>query len=127
MGRTPDRRWQPWFDIERQRVADEHEGKPQHLRDAGSRGRHLIDDDPFHARVPKRLRGVPQHDVDRMVDRLELFGIGASWGGYESLAIVYPEGGVKGWSGGALVRLHIGLEDPRDLIADLEQGFAVFG
>ena len=71
--------------------------------------------------------GVPQHDVDRMVDRLELFGIGASWGGYESLAIVYPEGGVKGWSGGALVRLHIGLEDPRDLIADLEQGFAVFG
>lgn len=67
---------------------------------------------------------VTQDDVNRMVDRLELFGIGASWGGYESLAIVYPQGGVKGWSGGSLVRLHIGLEDPADIIADLEQGFA---
>ncbi|MCL4765351.1 MAG: cystathionine beta-lyase [Hyphomicrobiaceae bacterium] len=67
---------------------------------------------------------VTQDDADRLVDRLKLFGIGASWGGFESLAIVYPQGGVKGWSGGALVRLHIGLEDPADIIADLEQGFA---
>jgi cystathionine beta-lyase len=67
---------------------------------------------------------ISQDDADRMVDRLKLFGIGASWGGYESLAIVYPKGGVKGWSGGALVRLHIGLEDPRDIIADLDQAFS---
>lgn len=67
---------------------------------------------------------ITQDDVDRMVDRLELFGIGASWGGYESLAMVYPQGGIKGWSGGALVRLHIGLEDPADIIADLQQAFA---
>ena len=66
---------------------------------------------------------VSQDDVNRMVDRLELFGIGASWGGFESLAIVYPAGGIKGWNGGALVRLQIGLEDPADIIADLAQAF----
>lgn len=68
---------------------------------------------------------VSQDDVDRMVDRLDLFGIGASWGGFECLAMVYPQGSIKGWSGGALVRLHIGLEDPADIIADLKQGFGV--
>ena len=68
---------------------------------------------------------VSQDNVDRMVDRLKLFGIGASWGGFECLAMVYPQGSIKGWSGGALVRLHIGLEDPADIIADLEQGFRV--
>jgi hypothetical protein len=46
---------------------------------------------------------------------------GASWGGYESLALTYPL--IHGWYGGALVRLHIGLEDPADLIADLAQRF----
>jgi cystathionine beta-lyase len=70
---------------------------------------------------------ISQDDVDRMVDKLKLFGLGASWGGYESLAMVYPKGGIKGLEGGALVRLHIGLEDPLDLIADLEQAFSVFG
>lgn len=63
-----------------------------------------------------------QADADRFVDSLRLFGIGASWGGYESLALTYPN--IAGWSGGALVRLHIGLEDPADVIADLERGFA---
>lgn len=67
---------------------------------------------------------IKQDDVDRMADRLKLFGLGASWGGYESLAMVYPEGGIPGWKGGALIRLHIGLEDPADLIADLQQAFA---
>jgi len=66
---------------------------------------------------------IKQDDVDRMADRLKLFGLGASWGGYESLAMVYPEGGIPGWKGGALIRLHIGLEDPADLIADLQQAF----
>jgi cysteine-S-conjugate beta-lyase len=66
---------------------------------------------------------VSQADADRFVDSLRLFGIGASWGGYESLALTYPI--IHGWGGGALVRLHIGLEDPADLVADLARGFAV--
>ena len=57
------------------------------------------------------------------VDALRLFGIGASWGGYESLALTYPQG-IRGWSGGALIRLHVGLEDPADLIEDLARGLA---
>jgi cystathionine beta-lyase len=61
--------------------------------------------------------------ADRLIDSLSLFGIGASWGGFESLALTYPS--IPGWHGGALVRLHIGLEDPADLIADLAQGFRV--
>ena len=54
---------------------------------------------------------------------MRLFGIGASWGGFESLALTYPQG-IKGWSGGALIRLHVGLEDPADLIDDLARGLA---
>src|SRR4051794_7781079 len=63
-----------------------------------------------------------------MIDSLRLFGIGASWGGFESLAL--PTTGFltrtagSGEFGGPIVRLHIGLEDPADLIADLEQGIA---
>jgi cystathionine beta-lyase len=64
----------------------------------------------------------------RFVDGLELFGIGYSWGGFESLAVpVDPEPlrTATQWSAlGPLVRLNIGLEDPEDLIADLEAGFA---
>jgi cystathionine beta-lyase len=64
----------------------------------------------------------------RFAETLELFGIGASWGGYESLAL--PTNGFitrtagTGEFAGPLVRLHIGLEDVGDLIADLEQGLA---
>jgi cystathionine beta-lyase len=62
----------------------------------------------------------------RMIDSLKLFGIGASWGGFESLAL--PTTGFinrsagTGTFGGPVCRFHIGLEDPADLIADLEQG-----
>lgn len=66
-----------------------------------------------------------------MIDHLKLFGIGYSWGGYESLAIpVNPAHSrtVVPWEApGPMMRLHIGLEDPDDLIADLEEGFGVFG
>ena len=55
------------------------------------------------------------------VDRLELFGIGYSWGGFESLAMpVDPYRTVTKPPAENLVRVHIGLEDPDDLIADLE-------
>src|SRR5712691_6681505 len=62
------------------------------------------------------------------VDALALFGIGASWGAYESLAIPFDCAKFRSatkWSpGGPAMRLHIGLEDPDDLIEDLEQGLA---
>jgi cystathionine beta-lyase len=62
-----------------------------------------------------------QAQADALIDALRLFGIGASWGGFESLALTYPQG-VRGWKGGPLIRLHVGLEDPADLIADLAGG-----
>jgi cystathionine beta-lyase len=63
-------------------------------------------------------------DRDRFVDALELFGIGFSWGGYESLALpVDPVRTVSALPASNLVRLHIGLEEPDDLIADLAAAF----
>jgi cystathionine beta-lyase len=65
--------------------------------------------------------------IDAMLDGMELFGIGASWGGFESLILpVHPERmrTAVPWNEGAVLRLHAGLEDLGDLIADLEQGFA---
>lgn len=64
-------------------------------------------------------------DANRFVDALQMFGIGASWGGYECLALTYPPDRLKGWNGGALIRMHVGLEDPADVIADLQRGFDV--
>ncbi|WP_373769650.1 cystathionine beta-lyase [Delftia acidovorans] len=63
------------------------------------------------------------------VDSLQQFAQGASWGGYESLALVAQPERLREhsvWTGTApVVRLHVGLEDPLDLIADLERGFGV--
>ncbi len=73
----------------------------------------------------------PEYSVEsthRLVETLDLFGIGASWGGYESLAL--PTTGFitrtagTGAFAGPVVRFHIGLEDTNDLIADLERGLA---
>jgi cystathionine beta-lyase len=59
-------------------------------------------------------------DTDAFVDGLDLFGIGYSWGGYESLALpVKPFRTASKAPAGNLVRLHVGLEDPDDLIADI--------
>jgi cystathionine beta-lyase len=64
--------------------------------------------------------------VAAWIEGLELFGIGASWGGYESLAIPFDCGKFRTatkWNpGGPTVRFHIGLEDSNDLIEDLERG-----
>ena len=74
------------------------------------------------------LKPVADDAVAEMIDELKIFGIGSSWGGFESLCI--RANAAKGrtatkWSpGGPLIRLHIGLEDTADLIADLERGFA---
>ncbi|TPG22782.1 cystathionine beta-lyase [Sphingomonas koreensis] len=74
------------------------------------------------------LKGGTEASRAAFIDALELFGIGFSWGGFESLAV--PADPVRSATtpdfGGALVRLHIGLEDPADLIADLEKAFAAF-
>jgi cystathionine beta-lyase len=65
-------------------------------------------------------------DVVRMIDALQLFGIGASWGGYESL--VLPTTGTitrsagTGVFEGEMARFQVGLEDVEDLKADLAQG-----
>lgn len=63
------------------------------------------------------------------VDALELFGIGYSWGGFESLVLpVQPEKyrtATRWEHGGTLVRLQVGLEDTDDLIADLAQAFTI--
>jgi len=66
-------------------------------------------------------------DAFRFVDSLKLFGIGASWGGYECLAL--PTNAMLGRAvsaplPGQAIRLHIGLEEVADIIADLEQGLA---
>jgi cysteine-S-conjugate beta-lyase len=74
------------------------------------------------------LKPVPQKAYYAFLDSLDLFGIGASWGGYESLAIPFdcaPLRTATRWQpGGPTVRFHIGLEAVDDLIADLERGFA---
>jgi cystathionine beta-lyase len=61
-----------------------------------------------------------------LIDRLDCFALGYSWGGYESLIVparLRGERSVRPWAGGPLVRLQIGLEDPADLFADLVRGF----
>jgi cystathionine beta-lyase len=72
------------------------------------------------------LRPVAKTAVARMIDSLQLFGIGSSWGGFESLITNPDPRNIRSatrWSEeGPLVRLHIGLEDPEDLIADLQHG-----
>ncbi len=74
------------------------------------------------------LKPVPRAAAHAFLDALTLFGIGASWGGYESLAIPFDVTACRTatrWAPeGPAIRLHIGLEDVSDLIADLERGFA---
>ncbi|WP_426693498.1 cystathionine beta-lyase [Sphingomonas sediminicola] len=75
------------------------------------------------------LKGGGDAARDRLVESLELFGIGYSWGGFESLAVPAEPDPIRTASkrdyGGPLVRLHVGLEDPDDLIADLAQALAI--
>jgi cystathionine beta-lyase len=69
------------------------------------------------------LRPAPPAATAALLDALQLFGLGFSWGGFESLAInCDPQLRVRNFRtdyGGALVRLHVGLEEPADLIAGL--------
>ena len=61
------------------------------------------------------------------VESLEHFALGYSWGGFESLVVphnIHKSRSVRPWAGGPLIRLHVGLEDPDDLIADLDRALA---
>lgn len=72
------------------------------------------------------LKDQTADQAKKFVDALEIFGLGYSWGGYESLAVVpnlSDRTVAKKDYGGAVIRLQIGLEDIEDLIADLERGF----
>ena len=68
-----------------------------------------------------------EEQTDRFVDSLQLFKIGYSWGGANSLCVPYRIQAMRqDWQGkGILVRFNIGLEDVQDLIADIEQALAV--
>jgi cysteine-S-conjugate beta-lyase len=77
------------------------------------------------------LKPASTKQVNAFLDELELFGLGFSYGGFESLAIYcdpqLKRTATKPAFGGPLIRLSIGLEDPADLIADLEQAFPGLG
>ena len=74
------------------------------------------------------LKPMSEKAVYAFMNELTLFGMGFSWGGFESLVILFDcaeyRSATKWAPGGPTLRFHIGLEDPGDLIADLERGFA---
>jgi len=76
------------------------------------------------------LKPAPQKAIDALLDAVTLFGMGFSWGGFESLVIPFdctPYRSATKWApGGPTLRFHIGLENVEDLKSDLERGFAAF-
>ncbi|HUO88059.1 MAG TPA: cystathionine beta-lyase [Rhizomicrobium sp.] len=95
-----------------------------------------LEDDPGHA-IWRRdftgacglfgavLKPAPKNAVDAMINGLRHFGLGFSWGGYESLLVpsdIHRTAG-KFDAEGPVIRIHAGLEDPQDLIGDLTAGF----
>jgi cystathionine beta-lyase len=72
--------------------------------------------------------GISEKAQAAMIDGLELFGIGASWGGFESLVVPFHPQDIRSatkWPhAGPCFRVHAGLENRDDLLADLDQGFA---
>jgi cystathionine beta-lyase len=73
------------------------------------------------------LRPASRNALAAMLDGMKLFGLGVSWGGYESLIIPFdprPARTITEWPyPGPAIRIHCGLEDPEDLIRDLDRGF----
>ena len=96
-----------------------------------------LPDDPGHALWKRDFKGAcglfgvilhpaPEAAVAAMLDGMELFSMGASWGGFESLILPSNPAAIRTattWDAGPTVRIHAGLEDTADLIADLERGF----
>ncbi|MEE4917111.1 cystathionine beta-lyase [Pseudomonas alliivorans] len=93
-----------------------------------------LENDPGHAIWKRDFHGcngllsfefktTDRQVLDRFVGALKLFGIGYSWGGFESLVTEIEQHGPDRGNG-PMLRLQIGLESPDDLIADLRSGFA---
>jgi cystathionine beta-lyase len=124
-------------EAERQALALAHwlQARPEVLRVIHP----ALPDDPGHA-IWRRdftgssglftvvLRPAPEAAVAAMIDGLELFGIGYSWGGFESLVIPFDCTAYRTatrWApGGPTLRFHVGFEDLEDLKEDLDRGFA---
>ena len=98
-----------------------------------------LETDPGHAIWKRDFKGAsglfsivlqpaPQRTVDALLNALQLFGMGYSWGGFESLIIPFDcasyRTATKWHPGGPALRLNIGLENTEDLKADLKRGFA---
>jgi cysteine-S-conjugate beta-lyase len=127
------------------RLAQHHRSALEIARWLGTRPEVLrvlhpaLESDPGHA-IWKRdftgasglfsivLKPAPQKAVDALLNAVQLFGMGYSWGGFESLIIPFdcaPYRTATKWApGGPALRLHIGLENVEDLKTDLERGFA---
>jgi cystathionine beta-lyase len=114
------------------RVAKWLEARPEVLRVLHP----ALESDPGHAIWKRDFSGAcglfsfilkPEYEknIARFFDSLKLFGMGYSWGGFESLAIPFDCSSYRTatkWNpGGPAIRLHIGLEDPEDLIEDLAE------
>ncbi|WP_116800082.1 cystathionine beta-lyase [Pseudomonas syringae] len=93
-----------------------------------------LPDDPGHAIWKRDFHGcngllsfefntADRQVLDRFTGALKLFGIGYSWGGFESLITEVEQHGPERGAG-PMLRLQVGLESPEDLIADLRNGFA---
>lgn len=96
-----------------------------------------LPDDPGHALWKRDFTGAcglfgvvlnpaPAKAVEAMLDGMKLFSMGASWGGFESLILPTNPAPIRTatvWNEGPTIRIHAGLEDTDDLIADLERGF----
>lgn len=97
-----------------------------------------LESDPGHALWKRDFKGATglfgvelepcsKESLAACIDGLELFGLGYSWGGFESLITLGQLGRysrtAKPWTGGPLIRLQVGLEDPADLHDDLLRGF----
>jgi cystathionine beta-lyase len=96
-----------------------------------------LPDDPGHALWKRDFLGssgllgvelacATREQLAAFIDGLELFALGYSWGGYDSLVCPANLKGARTavpWTGGPLIRLQVGLEDPADLFADLVRGF----
>jgi len=100
-----------------------------------------LEGDPGHAIWKRDFKGssglfsivlqpAPLEAIGAFLDDLKFFGLGYSWGGYESLALPFDcktYRSATNWEpGGPCVRIHVGLEDVADLIGDLDAGLARF-
>ncbi len=97
-----------------------------------------LPDDPGHALWKRDFSGAcglfgvvlkpaPEAAVAAMLDGMELFSMGASWGGFESLILPTNPAAIRTatrWDAGPTIRIHAGLEDTGDLIGDLDRGLA---